>query len=79
MTMAAAIDNRTGQAPASTGISRIAGVDILDDLAKAETIWRGLEDIKQFSTPYQRFDFLCRLAATGRRARGPSSLHRDRL
>jgi len=58
MTMAAAIDNRTGQAPASTGISRIAGVDILDDLAKAETIWRGLEDIKQFSTSYQRFDFL---------------------
>ena len=58
MTMAAAIDNRTGQAPASTEISRIAGVDILGDLAKAEAIWRGLEDIKQFSTPYQRFDFL---------------------
>ncbi|MDP1865928.1 GNAT family N-acetyltransferase [Bradyrhizobium sp.] len=58
MIMAAAIDNRTGQAPASTPISRIAGVDILDDLAKAETIWRGLEDIEQFSTPYQRFDLL---------------------
>jgi len=58
MTMAAAIDNRTGQAPASTEISRIATVDILGDLGQAETIWRGLEDIKQFSTPYQRFDFL---------------------
>lgn len=58
MTMAAAIDNRTGQAPASTEISRIAAVDILGDLAKAEAIWRGLEDIKQFSTPYQRFDLL---------------------
>ena len=39
-------------------MSRIAGVDILGDLGHAETIWRGLEDIKQFSTPYQRFDFL---------------------
>ena len=58
MTMAAAIDNRTGQAPASTGISRIAGVDILGDLGQAESIWRSLEDITQFSTPYQRFDFL---------------------
>jgi CelD/BcsL family acetyltransferase involved in cellulose biosynthesis len=58
MTMAAAIDNRTGQAPASTEISRIAAVDILGDLTRAEPIWRGLEDIKQFSTPYQRFDLL---------------------
>ncbi|MES2196472.1 MAG: GNAT family N-acetyltransferase [Pseudomonadota bacterium] len=58
MTMAAAIDNRTGQAPASTGTGRIAGVDILGDLGEAETVWRGLEDITQFSTPYQRFDFL---------------------
>ena len=57
MTMAAAIDNRT-QAPASTGTSRIAGVNIFGDLDTAETIWRGLEDITQFSTPYQRFDFL---------------------
>jgi CelD/BcsL family acetyltransferase involved in cellulose biosynthesis len=36
--------------------SRIAGVDVLGDLVHAEAIWRGLED--QFSTPYQRFDFL---------------------
>jgi CelD/BcsL family acetyltransferase involved in cellulose biosynthesis len=58
MTMAAAIDDRTGHAPASSGTSRIASVDILGDLGQAETIWRGLEDIAQFSTPYQRFDFL---------------------
>ena len=57
MTMAAAIDNRTADAPHATA-SRIAGVDIVSDLGEAETIWRGLETIKQFSTPYQRFDFL---------------------
>ena len=33
-------------------------MDILGDLDQAETIWRGLEDTTQFSTPYQRFDFL---------------------
>lgn len=56
MTMAAAIESRT--APTKSQMSRIAGVDILSDLGQAETIWRGLEDIRQFSTPYQRFDFL---------------------
>jgi CelD/BcsL family acetyltransferase involved in cellulose biosynthesis len=58
MTMAAAIESRTGQAPAWSKASRIAGVEILHDLSQAETIWRGLEDRQQFSTPYQRFDFL---------------------
>lgn len=58
MTMAAAIDSRTAEAPASSKPSRIASVDILGDLGQAETIWRGLEDVQQFSTPYQRFDFL---------------------
>jgi CelD/BcsL family acetyltransferase involved in cellulose biosynthesis len=58
MTMAAAIENRTAQAPAWSKPSRIAGVEILHDLAQAETIWRGLEDRHQFFTPYQRFDFL---------------------
>ncbi|MDP1882392.1 MAG: GNAT family N-acetyltransferase [Bradyrhizobium sp.] len=56
MTMAAAIESRT--APTRSQMSRIASVDILSDLSQAETIWRGLEDVKQFSTPYQRFDFL---------------------
>lgn len=58
MTMAAAIDNRTAEGPASMQVSRIASVDILADLGRAEAIWRSLEDASQFSTPYQRFDFL---------------------
>jgi CelD/BcsL family acetyltransferase involved in cellulose biosynthesis len=58
MTMAAAIESRTGQEPAWSKASRIASVDILSDLADAETIWRGLEGQQQFFTPYQRFDFL---------------------
>jgi CelD/BcsL family acetyltransferase involved in cellulose biosynthesis len=56
MTMAAAIEGRTAEAKAWSRSSRIASVDIVDDLGQAETIWRGLEG--QFSTPYQRFDFL---------------------
>jgi CelD/BcsL family acetyltransferase involved in cellulose biosynthesis len=47
-----------GQAPARSQAGRIASVEILSDLDHAETIWRGLEDQQQFSTPYQRFDFL---------------------
>jgi CelD/BcsL family acetyltransferase involved in cellulose biosynthesis len=58
MTMAAAIESRMAEAPAWSKASRIAGIDILHDLAQAETIWRGLEDQQHFSTPYQRFDFL---------------------
>jgi CelD/BcsL family acetyltransferase involved in cellulose biosynthesis len=58
MTMAAVIESRTAEAPAWSRASRIAGVDILSDLGQAETIWRGLESQQQFSTPYQRFDFL---------------------
>src|ERR1700728_2665502 len=57
MTMAAAIESRTA-APAWSKASRIASVDTLGDLGQAETIWRRLEDPQQFSTPYQRFDFL---------------------
>ena len=56
MTIAAAIESRTAEAATRLKASRIAGVDVLGDLVHAETIWRGLED--QFSTPYQRFDFL---------------------
>lgn len=58
MTMAAVIESRTAQAPAWSKASRIASVDILADLGQAETIWRGLEQQEQFSTAYQRFDFL---------------------
>jgi CelD/BcsL family acetyltransferase involved in cellulose biosynthesis len=58
MTMAAAIESRTAEAPAWSNTSRIASVDILGDLGQAETIWRPLEDQQHVSTPYQRFDFL---------------------
>jgi CelD/BcsL family acetyltransferase involved in cellulose biosynthesis len=56
MTMAAAIESRTAGAKTWSSASRIASVDIIDDLGQAEAIWRGLE--AQLSTPYQRFDFL---------------------
>jgi CelD/BcsL family acetyltransferase involved in cellulose biosynthesis len=58
MTLAAAIEGRTADARVWSRASRIASVIILGDLGQAETIWRGLEDPQQFSTPYQRFDFL---------------------
>jgi CelD/BcsL family acetyltransferase involved in cellulose biosynthesis len=57
MTMAAAIESRTSEAALSK-TSRIASVAIVHDLVQAEAVWRGLEDRQQFSTPYQRFDFL---------------------
>ncbi|MBI5319908.1 GNAT family N-acetyltransferase [Bradyrhizobium sp.] len=57
MTMAAAIDGRT--APGSwSRASRIAAVDIVCDLGKAETVWRELERRHISHTPYQRFDLL---------------------
>ena len=58
MTMAAAIESRTAKASAWSRASRIAGVEILSDLDQAEAIWHGLQDQKQFFTPFQRFDFL---------------------
>jgi CelD/BcsL family acetyltransferase involved in cellulose biosynthesis len=58
MAMAAAIESRTAEARARQKASRIAAVDIVRDLGEAEAIWRSLESSGQFSTPYQRFDFL---------------------
>jgi CelD/BcsL family acetyltransferase involved in cellulose biosynthesis len=58
MTMAAAIESRTADAPARSQPSRIASIDIIDDLGEAEAIWRSLETPQQVFTPYQRFDFL---------------------
>jgi CelD/BcsL family acetyltransferase involved in cellulose biosynthesis len=57
MTIAAAIDSRKAKAPARSRTSRIARVDIIRDLATAETAWRELET-QQLATPYQRFDLL---------------------
>ena len=56
MTMAAANESRTAETKAWSKASRVARVDIVDNPGEVETIWRGLET--QFSTPYQRFDFL---------------------
>ena len=58
MTMAAALESRTADAQPWPKASRIASIDILGDLDQAEPIWRSLENPAQFSTPFQRFDFL---------------------
>jgi CelD/BcsL family acetyltransferase involved in cellulose biosynthesis len=57
MTIAAAVDSRTAEAPARSKATRIARVDIVRDLAEVEAVWRDFE-ARQFSTPYQRFDLL---------------------
>ncbi len=57
MTMAALIERPTAKAQVRSGESRIAHLEILQDLREAEPVWRDLE-VSQFSTPYQRFDFL---------------------
>ncbi|MDA9401687.1 GNAT family N-acetyltransferase [Bradyrhizobium sp. CCBAU 45389] len=58
MTMAAAMQSRTAEAPARSKASRIAHVDILGDLGEAEAIWRAFEEPGHLFTPYQRFDLL---------------------
>ncbi|MDA9469585.1 GNAT family N-acetyltransferase [Bradyrhizobium sp. CCBAU 53415] len=58
MTMAAALQSRTAEAPARSKASRIAQVDIITDLAEAEAIWRAFEANGHLFTPYQRFDLL---------------------
>jgi CelD/BcsL family acetyltransferase involved in cellulose biosynthesis len=58
MTMAAAIESRNAGASAWSKSGRIAAVDIFTDLDQTETVWRSLELQHQFSTPYQRYDFL---------------------
>ena len=60
MTMAAALENRTAELAAQSRPGRIAGVEILHDLAAAEGVWRRLETQRYGSTPYQHFDFLSR-------------------
>jgi CelD/BcsL family acetyltransferase involved in cellulose biosynthesis len=60
MTMAAAMQSRTAEAPARSKASRIATIDILDDLPAAEPVWRAFEKSGQLFTPYQRFDLLSR-------------------
>jgi CelD/BcsL family acetyltransferase involved in cellulose biosynthesis len=58
MTMAAAIERRTAEAPARSRACRIASVDIVTDIGLTEPIWREFEGRDRLSTPYQRFDLL---------------------
>jgi len=58
MTMAAAMQSRTAEAPARSKTSRIAQVDIVTDLGEAEAAWRAFEESGHLFTPYQRFDLL---------------------
>ena len=58
MTMAAVIESRTAKTQTWSTANRIAGVDIMHDLAGAEAIWRDFESSKQSCTPYQRYDFV---------------------
>ena len=58
MTMAAAMQSRTAESPARSKASRIAHVDLISDIAEAETVWRTLEEPGHLFTPYQRFDLL---------------------
>lgn len=59
MTTAALSKGRSaGGIASSVQPGRIARVDVFRDMTAAEPIWRALEQPDQFSTPYQRFDFL---------------------
>lgn len=58
MAMAATIDGRMAQTETRPRASRIANVQIYDDMRAVESIWRGFETSEQLFTPYQRFDFL---------------------
>ena len=42
MTMAAAIENPTANATNWSKANRVASIDVISDLAGAETVWRGL-------------------------------------
>ncbi|TYO63893.1 GNAT family N-acetyltransferase [Bradyrhizobium hipponense] len=58
MTMAAAMQSRTAEAPVRSKANRIAHVDIVSDPGEAEPVWRALEEPSHLCTPYQRFDLL---------------------
>jgi CelD/BcsL family acetyltransferase involved in cellulose biosynthesis len=58
MTMAAAIEDRTANRDGWSKAGRVASIEIIRDVAAAESIWRSLEIAQTSFTPYQRFDFL---------------------
>lgn len=51
-------DSRPNSGPMPAIDSRIARVEIFDDMAAAEPHWRALERGNSLATPYQDFDFL---------------------
>ncbi|CAN7561297.1 GNAT family N-acetyltransferase [Bradyrhizobium sp. LjRoot220] len=58
MTMAAAIENGTADTKSWSKPDRVASIDVISDLAGAESVWRAMETAQQFCTPFQRFDFV---------------------
>ena len=58
MAMAAKLHGPDAPAQATTGLSRMARVDIVRDMAEAETRWRSFEGPDFLFTPYQRFELL---------------------
>jgi CelD/BcsL family acetyltransferase involved in cellulose biosynthesis len=53
-----ATERRTTQANVRSRSSCVDSVDIVHDLAAAETVWRSLESSNHSATPFQRFGFL---------------------
>jgi CelD/BcsL family acetyltransferase involved in cellulose biosynthesis len=58
MAMAAKLHGSDANSPAHPVAGRVARVDIIRDMAAAETSWRAFEGADFLLTPYQRFEFL---------------------
>lgn len=67
MTMAAAMEPPIAARPS---VPRIAHVEIFNDFATAEPVWRQFETSAHLATPYQRFDFLLAWQAHAGKAEG---------
>ncbi len=58
MTMAVTFESRSAQSRAGSGAIKVAHVDVIRDMARAESVWRACEASFYLATPYQRFDLL---------------------
>jgi CelD/BcsL family acetyltransferase involved in cellulose biosynthesis len=58
MTMAAALQSQTEHGQSRTSAARITRIDVIRNIADAETIWRKFESTDFLSTPYQRFELM---------------------
>lgn len=58
MTMAATFESRSVSTHAGSGAIKVAHVDVIRDMAEAESVWRSCETPDYIATPYQRFDLL---------------------